>query len=137
MAKILRTTDIIRFEVGEVKFGISPLSVEKKSLVSGATRLVGGEYVHDLVTAQQIFIKHSLKELSGVQDYDGNEYVLEFENGSLTDECVDDIFNLEQRSEFMVIGWEVFNGLADKIKDPKKKKLFSKVNLEVVGKSKA
>lgn len=134
MAKILRMTDRIKFSVKDIEFVVAPLSIMQKSEISGANKNFGGESQIDLVKSQFLYIKYGLKEMNGVTDHDGNEYKLQFDDGCLTDSCVDEIFNMEQKEDFLNIAWQFFNGLPEKLIDPATGKTLKGVKLEVLGK---
>lgn len=97
----------------------------------------GGEETIDLVRTQFLYIKYGLKGIEGIEDYDGKPYELEFEGDHLTDQCVDELFNFNQKDDFINIAWQLFNGMPDKIIDPQTGKQMKGVKLEVVGKTKA
>lgn len=61
-------------------------------------------------------IKYSLKEIHGVtvEDEEGNEtpYKLSFEdNGDLTDECIDDLLNMEESNKINAICSSLIGGV--------------------------
>lgn len=112
MAKILRQSDRISLTIGDVKFKIAPLSYEQKKEVANCTYYKDGQSRYDVMGAQSLLLKYGLKEVDGIEDLSGEKYELEFdENNILTDECLSEIFNLDQRSKLMESFWILFNGM--------------------------
>ena len=136
MAKILRLTDTVIISVGDVKFHISPLSHEKKIELANCTKVVGGVDHYDLAAAQRLYVKYGLKKIEGVEGYEKEPYELQFdENGNLTDDCISEVFSLEQRTDFTVAAWQLLNGMKPLI-NPGTGKPLKGVTAEVVSKGK-
>lgn len=133
MAKILRLSDRVKLKIKDVTFYLAPLSNDKKIEISSCTKMQSGEVVFDHARAQHIYLKHSLKDIEGIETYDGEVYKLEFEGDSLTDDCVSEIFSLEQRGDLMSCAWQILNGIPDKLVDDNGKKMQG-VALDVVSK---
>ena len=131
MAKILRLTDRVSLKLGDVTFILSPLSNDRKLEIGSCTSTVKGEQVFDHGRAQHLYIKHSLKEVRGLEEYDGSTYELEFEGECLSDDCVSEIFMLEQKEKLMVIAWQLLNGIPAKIYGTDDK-ILKGVKLEVL-----
>ena len=54
-----------------------------------------------------------------MEDLHGNKYELSFEeNGSLTDQCLDEVLNMSGRKEMMAVAWQLLEGVPDEILDP-------------------
>ena len=135
MIKILRLSDRVKLKVGTVTFILAPLSNDKKMEVRATIKHDGGEQVFDHGMAQHLYIKYSLKDLLGVEDYHGDSYKLEFEGDYLTDECVSEICNLSQKDELMSVGWQILNGMPDKVYDLDSK-VYKRASLDVVKREK-
>lgn len=95
--KIFKTTDKIPFSIGDVKIWISPMSFGHKVEIQSTTKLKGGVEVSDGFKVALLTLKYSVKEIEGVSNADGTPYQLEFEEDgkSLTDDCVNELFQLE------------------------------------------
>jgi len=130
MAKILKVSDRVNLRVGEITFTLSPLNYLQKQELAECTRMVGGEEVFDLLKAQVYYIKHSLKDIDGVEDFSGDRYELEFENDCLTDNCVSEILCLEEKEKLTIAAWQILNGIKDLV-DPVSGKKLAGVKLEV------
>ncbi len=135
MIKILRLTDRINLKMGKVTFQLAPLSNDRKREISSCTTLSAGEHVFDHGKAQHLYLKYSLKCITGVKDFHGESYSLEFENDYLTDDCVSEVFMLPQKETLMTCAWQVMNGIPDKLVDEDNKPVKG-VALEVVQKVK-
>lgn len=106
MARILRTTDRIKVRIDEVTVSISPLSYEQKT---EAQMLVAeGKAKRDprILTRGLVYlIKHSVKDVEGLENMDGSKYELSFEaeQKKLTDECVSDLFNIKLHEKLVMV----------------------------------
>lgn len=107
--KLTRLSDRMKLKIGEVVFTIAPVSYFVKKEIGECTKIEGGEQVFDLSKAQHLYIKHALKKVEGIEDYEGNPYELEFDGDVLTDDCISELFYMEQREEFLTACWAVLN----------------------------
>ena len=62
-------------------------------------------------------VKYTVKEIKGVIDSGGEEYQLEFAGDVLSDDCVNDLLNLEICSEIGIAALNFLNGVPTKIRD--------------------
>jgi hypothetical protein len=131
MAKILRMSDRLNFKIGSVEFIIAPLSNDRKLELAQCMRYQGGEQEYDLLRAQHLYVKYGLKGMKGVEDCEGNDYELEFEGDCLTDDCVSEVFYLEEKTLFLTAAWQVLNGLTNTLVDPVSGKKLKGVELKV------
>lgn len=137
MSKIMRVSDRIKIKIKDVVFTIAPLNQMQKIEVSECTKIgPNGEEVFDLLRAQTLLVKYSLKDIEGVEDEHGESYRLEFENDVLTEDCVTEIFTLEEKSLLTTASWQCLNGLPDKLTDPVNGKKLKGVALELVKRKK-
>jgi hypothetical protein len=134
-SKILRLTDRIRLTIGDVVFVLAPLSHFQKIDLSNCTTIRNGEDSYDLLAAQALYIKYSVKSIEGLETYDGNKYELEFNGDELTDNCVSEILSLEQKSTLAISAWQLLSGIKDLV-DPTTGEKLEGVELEVVGSGK-
>lgn len=128
--KILKMSDRISLKIGEVTFKLAPLNYMKKQELSECTKIIDGNEVYDLLKAQFLYIKYSLKEVLGIESYDGKEYKLEFDGDCLTDDCVSEILNVDQKEKLCIAAWQLLNGIKD-LKDPETGKKLTGVKMEV------
>ena len=123
--------DRISLKIGKVTFKLAPMTYLHKQELAQCTRLVSGEEHFDLLLAQSIYIKYSLKEVDGLKLYDGSKYELEFEGDYLTDGCVSEILNIEEKEKFCTAAWQLLNGVKE-LTNPVTGKKLTGVKLEVI-----
>lgn len=112
---ILRLKDRVSLKVGDIEFIIAPLSNLQKTEILGATYMEGGEEKIDLIKYQSSFLKHSLKDAIGLKDYFGNNYKLQFAGDCLTDDCISELFAIEQRPVIIDACAKLMSGLMPEI----------------------
>lgn len=130
MSKILKMTDRIALTIGDVTFKVAPLSFLQKQELANCTKMNGGDEIFDLVRAQAMYIKFALKDIQGVEDYAGKKYELTFDGDVLSDDCVSEVLNLEQREKLNIAAWQLLQGIQD-LKDPVTGEPMQGVELEV------
>lgn len=111
MARIYRVTDKIEYKVGELTFKVSPLTVEDKIALTGFTFEAQKGNLKAMVDLQMYALRCGLKEITGLEDADGNPYQLAFENNKLTEECVQDLMNIEQSAKMIGLICTLMNGI--------------------------
>lgn len=136
MAKILKMSDRIHLKIDEITFVIAPLSYMQKQELASCTKIIKGEEHYDLLRAQALYIKYGLKDVIGIEDYDGNEYKLEFEGDYLSDNCVSEVLSLDQRTTLTTSAWQLLNGIQE-LKDPITGEKLEGVELEVKSEKKS
>ena len=130
MSKVMRMADRIRITVGKVVFILGPLSQMQKIELSECNKIdANGDSVYDLTRAQTLLVKYGLKGIEGVTDFEGNPYKVTLENGVLSDECVSEIFTIEERSLYIQSAWQCLNSVPDKLTDPVNGKKLKGVTL--------
>ncbi len=93
MAKVRKTKDRLKYKIGDLIVELSPLSVNDKNL---AASVLGPNGQSNFMLAAGLAIKMAVKSVKGLENEDGSEYQLQFEeNGRLTDESVDDLLNCD------------------------------------------
>ena len=69
-------------------------------------------------------LKVSLKDIKGVvEDDEGTEYKLEFIDGEVSDECINDLLNMPYSNKISTICTSLLAGVPDKILDAEGKPL--------------
>ena len=125
--KVYKTTDKIKITVDDLTVEISPLTYEVKSEIQ-ANILNGGQM--GIVNAAKSAIKHGLKSITGLENPDGTPYVLEFENGALTESCVDDILNIDEDDKLSLVCTSLLNGIPKDFVDPQTGKKIKGIHIE-------
>ena len=115
MAKIYRTTDRIKYKIGEVEISISPLSVHDKTILhTYVTKAQSGD-VESLMRASSLAVKFAVKDINGLENSDGTAYELQFENNQLTDECVDDLMNIQESTSMITVCGQLISGIPSQL----------------------
>jgi hypothetical protein len=135
MAKIFRKTDKIKVRVGNesdnLVLVLSPLDYQQKNeiqsmLLEAQNKNEPTRYVDGI----RLAIKYSVKGVENCVDGDGNKYVPAFENGLLTDECVDDLMNMDLSDKVMMVCANLARGVPSKFLDQQNKEL---PDVEILG----
>lgn len=119
--RIARLEDRFLIKMGEVTIKIAPLSGRQKvEMTSFYSQDKNGKFKLDK-PAQEIFlIKHSIKDISGLKDDDGNDYNLEFEKegNCLTNDCADELLGFLVNTYFTVANTQAMGGLYGEVMNP-------------------
>lgn len=115
MAKIYRTTDIIKLEIGGLVVGISPLSFEQKMNVQA--EILKGDALGPMRGAS-LAVKYALKSIEGIEDQDGKPYQLQFENDKLSDSCWDDLQNISEGNSLTMVCLNLLDKVPSEFIDP-------------------
>jgi len=113
MAIVYRTSDRIKIKVGELVVSVSPLNRYQKAKVQELT-MVGKD-----IDAASTALKAGIKNIEGLEDIHNEPYKLVFDdNKELTDECIDDLMNLELAPELVNICVSLLNGIPKEFVNP-------------------
>lgn len=115
MAKIYRTTDIIPLNIDGLVVNISPLTFEQKMDIQ-AEILKGSP--QSAMSAAALAVKSSVKSISGVENQDGSPYEVALVNNKLSDECWNDLQNIEQAQKLIMVCLNLINGIPKDFSDP-------------------
>lgn len=118
--RIYRTTDKVEFkiEAGDesISIFVSPLSLEKRTRLQAVMfKAIQGDM--DAATEATILaFKMGLKDIKGIIDANDQEYKLSFdENGELTQECVDDLLNMQISAKIGAVCGSLIQGITGEI----------------------
>lgn len=115
MATIYRKEDRVKVKIGSLTVKLSPLSYREKA---EAQNLIMSKNPTASMDGSIYAVKCAVKEIEGLKLPDGSAYELEFENGMLTDECIDDLTNLEENDQLFVACLSLLNGIPKKFINP-------------------
>lgn len=115
MGKIYRVSDRIKVKVDGLVVEISPLTFEQK--INVQAEVLKGDPMSAMRGAA-LAVKYALKGLSGLTCPDGSEYELEFAGGALTDQCLDDLFNLKESEKLALISLNLLQSVPSAFVDP-------------------
>jgi len=108
---VYRKSDRIKLKVGELEVHMSPLTFAEKSTVQ--------EYIMENPMKGSLHaLKCAVKDIQGLKLPDGSEYELAFENEILTDECVDDLTNIQNVDELFIACLDLINGVPSEFRNP-------------------
>ena len=137
MAVLLRKKDRIEVKIEDLKLKLAPLTFAAKMEINDV--LIGSKE-GDLTAsmkASKIAIGYAIKELEGIETIEGEKYELEFEGDKLSDECIDDLLNLELCPKLMVACTSLLSGIPSEIVDPATGKAMEGVEIKMPKKMKA
>lgn len=113
---IHKTTDKIQVRIGEITFYLSPLSWDQKQDILSDAKMVDGKTSNRNSTYK--CLKYAVKGIEGVTLADGSPYVLTMDNGVLSDECIEDILNLELSPKLIMACYSFVQGIPARIVNP-------------------
>ena len=104
MAKIYKTSDRIKINIDDVVVTVSPLTIEQKTEVQAlmAEGRIKGDYAM-LTKGIVKVIKYSVKDIDGLENADGSKYKVELDNGVLSQETIENIFNIELHTKLTLV----------------------------------
>jgi hypothetical protein len=120
MARIFKRTDKIRIKIDDIVVTLSPLSMDQKTRAQELMSEGQKSQNLDMVTKGIIqLVKQGLKDIEGVEDADGNKYQLEIKDNEITDECIDDLFNMEVYPKLMLVCTSLASAVPSEFLDQK------------------
>jgi hypothetical protein len=99
---VYKSTDRVPVKIGDLTFWISPLRADQKLEIMSLVEREGGMEVVDQMKQSFLAVRYSVKEVEGLKNHDGSEYKLSLDDsGVMTDECLDDLLQLEVRQKIV------------------------------------
>lgn len=101
MATIYKLTDKLTVNIHDMSIQISPLSFHHKMQIQNLVQEgISKQDSSQIIKGTSLAVKYCVKGISGITDAEGDEYALSFgEDGFLTDECVEELLNMEYSTE--------------------------------------
>lgn len=124
--KVYKLSDKIDIKVDDLVITVQPLSFEVKTQIQA--NILNGDTM-SMVHAAKEAIKNSVKEIRGLENADGSVYELEKDGDVLSDNCVNDILNIDQDSKISFICTQLLQGVSDKFIDPQSGKAIPGIKL--------
>ena len=118
MALLMRKSDRIEIKIEDLVLKIAPLSFSAKMEINEVLSGTKNDDLHASMKAAKLAMMHSIKEIKGIECFDGEEYSLEFDGDKLSEECIDDLLNLEACPKLMGVCSSLLAGVSEKIVDP-------------------
>lgn len=117
---LYKVTDRVEVKIEGITFKISPLSQAQKNELQGhMMKAVNGDMEEAMISVRKS-LSFCLKDMKGVEYYDGDEkreYSLQFEDGNLTAECLDDLLNLPISQKISTVCAAFLQGVPSEIVD--------------------
>jgi hypothetical protein len=110
--KVYRLTDRIPVKIDGVTFMVAPLSFEQKAEILGCKKIVKGEETEDHAKMVWLSIKYSVKSVTGLQNQDGSEYVIELVDNSLSDATISELLSLPIQGKLATACANLMNGVS-------------------------
>jgi hypothetical protein len=119
MARIYKRTDRLTLKIDDITLKLAPLSMDQKNEIQ--TAMTKGRREGDAAEAAKgvcLSIRYSVKGIEGLEDGDGNPYKLTFDvNDNLSDECLDDLLNLELNKKLALVCAKLTNCIPSEFTD--------------------
>lgn len=132
--KIARLSDRFVIKLEEVEITIAPLSGRQKlEMTSMIKQGDDGKLYLDKISQELFLIKHSVKSIKGLKDFDESEYKLEFSGEELTEECADELLGFLVNSYFTVANTQVMSGILGEVINPITGKAIRGISIERAG----
>jgi hypothetical protein len=92
-----------------VQFFFKPLTVAEKAEITGSLKNTSD--MSDMLDFTRKVISKTLKDVKGLERPDGSSYRLEFEGEGITNDCLDDLLNLEINEKFITVAGMFLRGV--------------------------
>lgn len=109
--RLYRTTDVIKLKVLDIVFHISPLTKVQKDEIDLALR-------EDPTKGAILTVRYCLRKVEGLILADGSDYSIDIENNMVTNDCVDDLMNIESSYEIVTACINLITGVPSEFIDP-------------------
>ena len=118
---IYRKQDKLTIEIEGIEFKLSPLTFNQKSkLQSHMMKAMQGDMEEAMMSVKES-LKFCLKDMKGVfyidENGDQREYQLQFENGDLSEDCLDEVLNMPFSNKLNSVCSAMLQGIPEKIVD--------------------
>lgn len=118
--KISKLTDRFNIKLEGVTVIVAPLSGSQKiEMTSFYKQGENGRILIDKPAQELYLVKHSVKEIEGIRDLDGNAYQLEFDrNGFLTNDCAEEVLGYLANTFYTYANTQAIRGLFGEVLNP-------------------
>lgn len=117
--RISRLSDRFKIKMEGVTVMVAPLSGRQKlEMTSMIKQRDDGKLYIDKPSQEHYLIKHSVKSIEGLKDYDGKDYVLYFDGDSLSDDCAEEVLSFLVNTYFTVANTQIISGLMGDVINP-------------------
>jgi hypothetical protein len=118
MARIYRTSDRIPVKIDDITVVIAPLSFAQKTELQSIMLQAKDDPLF-AVRGARLAIKYAVKDVKGVEDMTGADYVPFMDGeGNLSDDDVDALLNLEENGKIITLCSQLIGGVPRGVVDP-------------------
>ncbi len=110
MSRIYKRDTRVSIKIDDLVIEVSPLSLDQKSEVS--TLMLHGRNACDLKElnkAISLAIKYAVKSVKGLTDENDDPYNVSFDGDSLSDQCVEELMNIEESEKMVMVCTALIN----------------------------
>lgn len=119
MIKVYKLTDRLTCKINEIELIYSPMTFQQKMECSEFVTSKSGDVNTNDMASLFKALKYSIKDVKGFEYADGSSYELQFDdNGHLTDDCVQELFNTEISPDLVWAAFGMIQGTTGKILNP-------------------
>ena len=119
MTIIYRKNDLVSIKIGNLTFGVKPLSYMERVEIMSAMANQSGQVIENAAKATFLTMKNAIREFSGAKMVDGSDYNITFDdNGNISDESIDDLLNIEANGKLGLALHNFLKGVPSKLIDP-------------------
>ncbi len=130
MSRIFRASDRIPVQIDDITVTIAPLTFNQKIELQSIMISAGKEPLNALKGAR-LAVKYAVKAVAGIKDMGGNEYKVAMgDDGLITDECVDELLNLQEQPKLIALCSQLIAGVPKEIMDPSTQQPMKGVTVE-------
>jgi len=129
---VYKTSHRIPIKIGDAIIKVSPLNEGQRLEIQDGSIKEDGTLKEDIFVKGKKLFKYSIKEIEGFDLPNGEKYELSFEDEkkeALTDECVNDFFNMKIKAKVAEILWSFFNEFCDKPKNAATGKIITGIEI--------
>jgi hypothetical protein len=131
--KILRLEDRFKINLNGVIITVAPLAGRQKlEMTSMIRQHPDGKLYLDKPSQELFLIKHSVKSVEGLKDYDDQDYALEFEGNELSDNCAEELLSFLVNTWFTVANTQAIRGEFGAVINPIDGKALNGIEVERV-----
>jgi hypothetical protein len=127
VSRIYKTSSRIEVKIEDLSIFISPLSYHQKMELQDLMVKAAAGDMDAAMKAIVKALKVTLKDIRGVVTVNENNedvpYVLEFQDGEVTDDCINDLLNMPVSNKITAVCTSLLGGVPDKILGPDGKPL--------------
>lgn len=117
MARIYKLTDRIKVKIDDITVTVSPLSRHQKAEIQTLLLGLGRGDVKAATEGIILAMKYAVKSIEGLEDAAG-VYKAQFDDsGHLTDETIEDLYNLEDSVKLLQVCQSLVSGVPSEFQD--------------------